>query len=99
MLVDPHAILKLLFKAYEAHTYDKGLSTESTQIVMEYQINANRDGVPEEDKYEKDTKARDHSVNAGGVTVEMVNNASLGGKTIQRIIYKLRFVFQRSHPG
>jgi hypothetical protein len=71
----------------------------STQTVMEYQINADHDGVPEEDKYAKDTKARDHSVNAGGVTVEMVNNAHLDGKSIQRSVYKLRFGLQWSHRG
>jgi hypothetical protein len=66
---------------------------------MEYQINADHDGVPEEDKYAKDMKERDHSVNVGAVTVEMVNNAHLDGKSIQTRVYKLRFGLQLSHQG
>jgi hypothetical protein len=51
-------------------TEDRGLSTGLTQTVMKYQINADRDGVPEGDKYAKDTKAWDDSVTAGSVTVK-----------------------------
>jgi hypothetical protein len=37
---------------------------------MEYPISVDRDGVSEGDKYEKYTKAQDHSVNACGVIVK-----------------------------
>jgi len=99
MPIDPHARLKQFLRCIRNIKKDRGLSIGSTQTVMEYRISEYHDGVQKKDKYAKYTKEHDHIVNEGGVIVEMVNNASLGGKTIQRIIYKLRFVFQRSHPG
>ena len=67
---------------YEAH--NKGTR-------VEYQISIDRDGVLEEDKYEKYMKVRDQSVDVGGVIVEMINNTHLDGKSIHRSIYKLIF--------
>jgi hypothetical protein len=76
MPVDPHARLKQFLRCMRNITKDRGLSIGSTQTVMEYRISEDHDGVPKEDKYAKYTKEHDHSVNEGGVTVEMVNNAS-----------------------
>jgi hypothetical protein len=43
-------------------------------------------------------KDQNHSVNGGGVTVKMVNNAHMDGEAIKKSVYKLRFRLQWSHP-